>query len=724
MNAFSQLPPSNAAVASRRAVLKSGLLGAASLVVEICLPNGLTPAHAQTPPAAVPNAWLSIGPDGRIALASFSMEMGQGVHTAHAMVVAEELNVPLVQVRVSTAGAGGAWKNPILGLQITGVSASVRGASYTALATAAATARQALVEAAAAQWQTDAVALRAADGKVWHRDGRSLSYAQLAAAASQRPLPAAPPLKQGAWTVVGTEARRLDVPAKVDGSAVYGIDVRLPGMARAVIAMAPTLGATVESFDAGDSLATPGVRRVAQIDDGVAVVADSFWAALQGRMRLKVRWSAATAAAAGAGFTTQAEAVAMRGALDNAGIVVHSASDITGLLASTPRSASAEYESPYLAHATLEPMNFTAHVRADGCDIYGGTQFQQRAHEVAMEVTGLAAEQVRVHTTYAGGGFGRRLEIDFIRQAVQISKAAQQPVQLIWTRHDDTAHDYYRPATAHRLNAAVAPNGDPVWIDSKVVSASVSRHLLPSVVSKGVDPFSVEAAELPYRMRAQRVSLIEVQTPMPLGYWRSVSHAPNTFANECFVDELAAAARVDPVRYRERLLDAQPRLLAVLRSAADKAGWGRPAKGRYRGVAVMPGYGSAVAQVVEISVQGRAIRLHRVTCSIDCGLAVHPSSIRTQMEGSIVMGLTAALFGEITVKDGAVQQQTFAEYPMLLLSQTPRIDVHIVASDAPPGGVGEPGLPPLAPALVNALFAATGQRIRSLPLSRHGYRLA
>ncbi|HKZ72562.1 MAG TPA: molybdopterin cofactor-binding domain-containing protein, partial [Steroidobacteraceae bacterium] len=518
---------------------------------------------------------------------------------------------------------------------------------------------------------------------------------------------------------IGKPVKRLDTPGKVDGSTQYGVDVRLPGMLYAAIALPPTLGGKVKSFDGEAAKSMPGVKDVVQTTTGVVVVADTWWQARKARDAVKVQWDAGT----NAGLNNAGISRGLRRASSASGKVAKQAGDVNAWLNSAARVVRQEYELPLLAHATLEPQNCTADVKADGVDLYVPTQVQLMSQSAAAKAAGVAPEQVRVHTTFLGGGFGRRLEVDFIPAAVEASKALGKPVQVLWTREDDMTHDAYRPPAFHRV-AGVLDRSDNrlmAW-QHHIVSPSITARVFPDAVKdpKAIDPFAIEAAaNYPYDVPNVLVDYVQHEIGIDVGYWRSVSHALNCFVAESFMDELAHAAGRDPVEFRMGLLEKQPRHRGALRLAAREAGYGSPPKGRSHGVAVMEGYGTYVAQVAEVSVEGGKVRVHKITCALDCGQVVNPDIVVAQVEGSIIFGLTAALWGEINLQNGRVQQTNFDTYRLLRLNEAPRIDVHIMDSGEEPGGVGEPATALVAPAVCNAIYMAGSRRLRSLPIARH-----
>jgi isoquinoline 1-oxidoreductase beta subunit len=517
-----------------------------------------------------------------------------------------------------------------------------------------------------------------------------------------------------AWTLIGTPAPRLDAPDKINGRARYGIDVRLTGMVMASIERCPVFGGTLKAFAADEAEAVPGVEAVLAVSAGVAVVARDTHSALRGRRALAVEWDLG----AKAGLSSAGIRAGFEQGFGKPGVSVRRDGDPDAAWSGAARTLEAVYEVPFQAHACMEPMNCTADVRADGCDIYVPTQAQSRCQRTGMELTGLAGEQVRVHTTFLGGGFGRRGEQDFVRDAVELSERLGRPVQVVWTREDDIRHDYYRPAGLNRLRGGLDLEGIPVLWKHHIVAPSILSRMRPEATVDGGDPTSVDgAANLPYAIPNIAVDYSLSNTPVPVGFWRSVGNSQNAWVTECFLDELAAAGGQDPLALRRRLLADKPRHLGVLNLAAEQAGWGSPCiAGRSRGIAVAESYGSYVAQVAEVSVGAGQVRVHRVVCAIDCGVVVNPDTVTAQMESCIVYGLTATLKGAITLEHGRVQQGNFDDFPLLRMSETPEIVVHIVPSAEPPGGVGEPGLPPVAPAVCNAVFAATGAPVRSLPI--------
>ncbi|PYQ16712.1 MAG: aldehyde oxidase [Acidobacteria bacterium] len=714
MRTYDSSPEEGLASAGRRDFIKSTAVVGGGLVLGFYLPGTSRRAEAAAGSYA-PTAWVKIGADNTVTIVCARSEMGQGVYTAMPQLVAEELEVDPHAVKVEIAPPGAVYVNELLGGQITGGSTSVRD-GWTKLRQAGAQARMMLVGAAAQTWGVDEASCRAENGVVIHSSGRKLAYGQVAEKAAGLPAPKDVKLKSpGEFKIVGKPIKRLDTPAKVDGTAEFGIDVKLPGMLYASLAQCPVIGGKAAGVDDSKARSMPGVRHVVRIDDGVAVVAESWWQARVARDALQITWDEGK----GAALNNRDIMAGIKAAAAGPGAVIKKVGDADAAMGSAVKKVEAAYELPFLAHATMEPMNFTADVKVDRCDLYGPTQFQQLAQGLAAQAAGVPAEKVSLHTPFLGGGFGRRIDVDYIVQAVQISKAAGAPVKLVWTREDDMTHDFYRPMSYHQMSAGLDGQGRPVAMKFQATSPSVTSRLFPSVVSKeGVDPFMTEAAVIPYDIPNLSASSVIHDTGLRVGYWRSVSHAANTFANESFIDELAAAAGKDPYEYRRMLLDKEPRFRNVLDIAARNAGWGQPPPaGRSRGIALMSGYDSYLAEVAEISVaRDGGIRVHRVVCAVDPGMMVNPDIVKAQIEGSVVFGLTAALKGEITLQNGRVQQTNFDSYPMLRMNEMPKIDIYLVASGEKPGGTGEPATALIGPAVANAVFAATGKRIRRLPI--------
>jgi isoquinoline 1-oxidoreductase subunit beta len=703
----------------RRQFLKTSAAGGAGLILSVYLPGKYEALAAEAPPAAAfsPNAWIRIAPDDHITFVIDKSEMGQGVQTALSMLLAEELECDWKKIHTEFAPAAKEYFNPLFGLQGTGGSTSVR-ASWEPLTKAGAAAREMLVAAAAKKWGVEAATCRADNGSVVHAPTkRKLSYGQLAADASKMPVPVKPTRKDSKdYRYIGKPLKRLDTPSKVDGRAGFGMDVRLPKMLHAAVARCPVFGGKVASFDGSKAEKIRGVKRVVQISSGVAVIADNSWTAFEGRNALQITWDEGPNAA----NTSATIHKVFAEAAEKAGAIARKDGDAQAALASAAKKIEAAYEVPFLAHATMEPMNCTADVRADGCDIYAPTQFQTFAQATGARITGLQPGQVNIHTTYLGGGFGRRAEQDFITEAVEASKAAGVPVQVTWTREDDMQHDFYRPAAYSRLRAGLDAEGWPVAWTDHIVGPSIFSRFFPGSVRNGLDNAAVEgAANLRYAIPNLFVDYVLQEAGVPVGFWRSVGNSQNGFVTECFLDEVARAGGKDPCELRRRLLKNAPRHLRVLELAAEKAAWGQPlAAGRTRGIAVVESFATYVAQVAEISVDrtAKSIQVHRVVCAVDCGKVVNPEIVAAQMESAIVYGLTAALKGAITIDRGRVEQSNFHDYELLRMNEMPKIEVHIVPSTEAPGGAGEPGTPPIAPAVCNAIFAATGRPVRRLPI--------
>jgi isoquinoline 1-oxidoreductase beta subunit len=702
----------------RRDFLKIGGAAAGGLLVGFHLPERRALAGDRAAGPFAPNAFVRISPDGAVTVLVNKSEMGQGVHTALAMLVAEELDCDWSRIRIEPAPVAPEYYDPVMREYRTDGSTSVMS-SWEPFRRAGAAARHLLVAAAAKAWGADARSLRTEGGRVHGSGARSASYGELAAAAATLPPPFDVTLKEAKdFKLIGTDVRRLEGRDKVTGAARFGLDVRLPGMLTAAVARPPVCGGRVKSFRAERALAVPGVVKVKQVPTGVAVLARDFWSARTGRDALDVTWDDGP----NAGLSSAALRQRYRELAERPGLLVEREGDCERALASSARTLEALYEVPYLAHAPMEPLNAVAQVKADGCDVWTGTQFQSLDQRIAAAVAGLDPQQVRIHTTLLGGGFGRRANpaSDFVAEAVAVANGEPFPVKTVWTREDDIRCGYFRPMFLHRLRAGLDADGMPVAWHQRLVGQSIAQGtvLEPVMMRDGIDMASVLGAHLPYAIANRRVECHNAEKTLNVQWWRSVGHSHTCFASECFLDELAAAGGQDPYELRRRLLVGQPRHLAVLDLAAEKAGWGSPPPaGRARGIAVRKSFESYVAEVAEVSLEaGGAVRVHRVVCAVDCGIAVNPWNIAAQMESAIVFGLSAALYGEVTLENGRVAQSNFHDYPVLRLDRMPAVEVHRVRSDAPPTGVGEPGLPPVAPAVANALFALTGKRLRTLPL--------
>ena len=709
----------------RRALLKGG----AALTVSFALPLAATRTALAQPAAAqsntfAPNAWLRITPDNKVTVVCGSAEMGQGVLTAIPMMVAEELDADWALVSVEQAPVDAAYNNPMFGMQATGGSTTVR-AHWTPVRQAGAAARQMLVAAAARQWGVDAASLRTERGQVIGPGGRKASYGSLVEAAAKEPVPEKPALKDRKdFRIMGKPTRRLDSAAKINGSAKFGIDARVDGMLVAVMARAPIAGAKPKAFDEGKAKAIKGVRKVIAIPSGVAVLADGYWAAKQGRDALGIEWDLGDHA----DLSSDKVSSTLEAGLQNATAIARETGNVKDGAATSARTLSAQYDVPYLAHACMEPLNCLAWVRGDEVTIWAGTQSQGPSQGILSQVAQVTPAKVKVNTLLLGGGFGRRFAPDFTIDATLLSKLSGSPVKLIYAREDDMAAGYYRPASRVRFEAGLDEQGRPRMLRAEVATPSImAASGFMKIPENGVDSMAVEGlADHLYDIAHQRIAYGRAEPGPQVWFWRSVGHSQNAFFIESFIDELAHAAKADPLKYRLALLEQHPRARGVLTLAAEKAGWGRPApKGRHRGIAMAESFGSFVAEVAEVSVgQDGAIKVHRVTAAVDCGQTVNPQTIARQIEGAIVYGLSAALYGRISFKDGRVEQSNFHDYPVLRLNEMPKVDVHIVQSGEAPGGIGEPGTPPIAPAVANAIFAATGKRLRQLPFDAEALKRA
>jgi isoquinoline 1-oxidoreductase beta subunit len=709
----------------RRTFLKVGAALGAGLTLGFHLPAGRAAQQAAAATAFAPNAFLRIAPDNTITVLVKHLEMGQGVYTGLPMLVAEELEAPWDRIQVEAAPADAklygnlAWGGTAQG---TGGSTSVTN-SWDQLRQAGATAREMLIAAAAALWGVEPGALKAENGVVIHpQSQRRASYGELAAKAAELTPPQNVKLKApGEWKIIGKSLPRKDGPAKATGQAQFAGDLKLPGLLTALVARPPVFGGKVKSLKTDAALAVPGVKAVVQIPQGVAVVARDFWAAKKGRDALVVDWDES----GGVKISTDALREQYLALAKTTGAVATDRGDAAQALAGAAKTLEATFAFPYLAHAPMEPLVCVAQLKDDACEIWAGSQLQTHDQAIAAQIAGLKPEQVTLHTLLAGGSFGRHANptADYIAEAVAVARATRElnaPIRLMWTREDDIKGGYYRPLFVHRITASLDAQGKPTAWQQRIVGQSIMAGTpFAGMIKNGIDPTSVEgASDLTYAIPNLRVELHSPQVGVPVLWWRSVGHTHVAFATEVFIDELAVAAGQDPYEYRRALLAEHPRHRAVLELAAEKAGWGAPLpKGRGRGIAVHASFDSFVAQVAEVTVQPDGnFQVDRVVCAVDCGVAVNPNAIAAQMEGGIGFGLTAALHGRITLRDGRVEQSNYADYPLLRIGEMPRVEVHIVPSEAHPTGVGEPGVPPIAPAVANALYAATGKRVRNLPI--------
>jgi isoquinoline 1-oxidoreductase subunit beta len=689
----------------RRTFIKTGAAAVGGLALGFYLPEN-NALNAQDAVGKL-NAYVHVGTDDTITLYIHKAEMGQGTVTSLSMLLAEELECDWSKIRTEFPGVDPMAFGPMQGVF---GSMSIR-TSWEPLRKAGATAAEMLVQAAAQKWNVPKSQCRAENNAVVNLNTKErLSFGSLAEAASKLPVPQyGVALKDPTqFQLVGKSQKRMDTPAKVSGKTTFGIDVKVPGMLYATLLRSPVFGGKVKSFDAMKAKAVPGVKNVVQISNGVAVLAENTWSAMEGRKALVVEWDD------GALATTSSATIRKTFAdlAEKPGAVARKEGDVAAALTNAPRKIEAVYEVPYLSHAPMEPLNAVAHVRQDGADVWSGMQIQSVARETAARIAELPPEKVQIHTVYLGGGFGRRGGADFVGEAVEISKVAGVPVKLQWTRDDDLQHDTYRPASYTKFTSALDEKGLPTVWNVRVVCPSFAG------LRNGVDRTGVEGiAEIRYAIPNVLVEYHPPAVGIPVSYWRSVGYSHNTFFTESFLDELAVAAKQDPVEFRRKLLAKAPRMLGVLELAAEKAGWGKPLPaGRYRGIAVVDNLGSFNAQVAEISIDKGKVRVHRVVCAVDCGYVVNPNIVVQQIESGIVYGLSAALRGEITIDRGRVQQTNFNNYEPLRMDEMPVIETYIVPSTNPPGGIGEASTPAIAPAVTNAIFSATGKRVRRLPI--------
>ena len=704
-------------ITRREFVGAAATLGGLALSLELPAQENARPLPAAGPkPPRTPSAFLQVGEDDGITIVTPAVEMGQGGHTALPMLIMEELGGSWNRLAILDAPAAAIYNNPMFGLQATVGSFSVRG-WYTELRRIGAAARVMLLQAAAHTWKVSANECVADGSLVTHTpSGRKCSFGSVARLAANMPVPQDPPLKTVAqFTVIGGTRARTDVPDKVDGSARYGIDMILPDMLYAAVKTCPTFGGKLKSFDDSAAKGVSGYHSTVPLEDGVAVLSRSYWQARKALDRVKVDYDRGALA----GLDSAKVSQRLRAGFDEPGIVARNDGDVEAALAHAAKRLEAVYEVPYLAHACMEPMNCTARVSDEGCEVWCGTQNPQAAQNAAAQALGIPPARVKVHVQYLGGGFGRRGEADFVTQAVNAAKTTGgRPVKLIWSREEDIQHDFYRPAAAIRFRGGLDATGKLIALEAKVVSASAPAFGRPG------PPFFVEAvADASYLIPNFRVTGLNANLGVRFGFWRSVNHSHNPFMIEGFIDELARSAGQDPYQFRRAMLqhdtERARRQLAVLDLMAEKANWQHPPAGHAFGISAFEAFGSYIGTIVEVSMHESVVTVHRVVQAIDCGIAVHPDNIKAQLEGGMAFGLTAVLRGKITLQNGAVMQTNFNDYPALALPEMPRVESYIVPSTAAPGGVGEPGTGPIAPALANAIYAASGMRLRTLPLSEH-----
>ncbi|WP_372365769.1 molybdopterin cofactor-binding domain-containing protein [Candidatus Uabimicrobium sp. HlEnr_7] len=712
---------------TRRSFLKASATALGGLVIGFHLQGGKqVEAADKSSNTRTTNAFLQIGEDESITIVANHSEMGQGVYTSLPMMVAEELECDWNKVKVESAPADLVYAHTSFGAQMTGGSTSVCS-EWERLRLVGATARTMLIIAAAKTWKVSVESCRAQKSVVFHdATKRQLTYGELAVEASKISNPGKVTLKNPKdFKIIGKPIPRLDTPDKTNGKAIFGIDVQVPGMLTAVIKRSPVFGGKVKSFFSDKVKAISGVKFVVQVSSGVAVVADNFWTAKRGVKVLEVTWDDGV----GADLDTQKQREKYAALADIPGFIAKNKGNAAGAMDKAAIKLESVYEVPYLAHAPMEPLNCVADVRKDGCDIWTGTQKQTAEHATAVAITGLPAEKVRIHTTLLGGGFGRRATIDshFVSETIQVSKAIKAPVKLVWTREDDIKGGWYRPMYYHKIAGGLDKKKNPITWKHTIVGQSIAAgtSLEPFMVHNGVDVTSVEGAEnIPYAIPNIYVDLHSPKNSVPVLWWRSVGGSHNAFVVECFLDELAEVAEKDPYEFRRELLASHPRYKRVLELAVSKSHWNKPLPERYgRGLAIHFSFGSVVAQVAEVSVSKDGhVKVHNVVCAVDCGPVINPNTVEAQMESGIAYALTAVLYGKITLKNGKVKQSNFYDYQVLRIDEMPKIATHIVPSVEKMGGVGEVSVPPLAPAVVNAIFAATGKRIRQLPINKEELR--
>ncbi len=705
----------------RRNFLKISVAAGGGLLIGFRFPGISTLASAEQSAdnSFMPNAFVRIGTDERITVIVNHSEMGQGVYTSLPMLLAEELDADWTRIGYESAPVDPKYNHPVFGMQITGGSSSV-WSGLEQFRQAGAAARAMLITAAAQKWNVDAGTCRTESGAVLHGSNRRLTYGKLVEAASKLNPPKHVQLKDPkTFKLIGKPIKRLDTPEKLNGKAAFGIDVKLPGMLTAVIARPPIFGATVKSFDDSRARSMPGVRKIAQVPSGVAVIADTFWQAKMARDAVRVEWDEGSMQ----NFSTSEMMQDFREKAKTPGASVRKDGDAAGALETAAKKIEAVYEVPYLSHLMMEPLNCVVDLKPDSCEVWTGTQFQTVDRANAAKIAGLPNEKVQIHTTFLGGGFGRRAnpQSDFVVEAVHVAKAAGAPVKVIWTREDDMAGGWYRPAFLHAIEGGIDAGGNVLCWRSRLVGQSIMAGTpFAEMMMKGkaYDPASVEGVDdLPYAIPNIAVESHQAEIKVPVQWWRSVGHSHSAFAVECFVDELAALANQDPYQFRRAMLQKQPRHLGVLDLAAQKAGWDKPLpKGMGRGIAVHFSFGSYSAHVAEVSVTDGRVRVHRMVCAIDCGQYVNPGIIKAQAEGGAIFGASAALFQELTFEKGRLQQTNFHTFPVMRMNECPEIETHIVESKEKAGGIGEPGVPCAAPAIANAIFAVTGKRIRRLPI--------
>ncbi|MEZ0331130.1 MAG: molybdopterin cofactor-binding domain-containing protein [Methylophilaceae bacterium] len=705
---------------NRRDFLKLSSLFTAGLMLEFSfLGSGCSKIGEKS--QFTPNAFIHIDEDGLVTLVAHKVEMGQGTYTSMPMLIAEELEVDVSKVRLEHAAPNeNAYKDPLLGGQITGGSTSVRSA-WKPLREAGATARMMLISAAALEWKVDPKSCIAENGEVIHPDsGQRIGYGKLVNQAARLPVPEVIVLKDPKdFKIIGKPVHRLDSPEKVNGSAQFGIDVQLPDMKIATVAASPVFGGKLASIDEDKVKAVKGVRQIVKLDNAVAVIADHMWAAKQGLAALDTKWEDG----ANAGYTTASLVQDLDKASKGEAAIAENKGDAASVLKGASKRFEAIYELPFLAHATMEPMNCTVHLQSDSCEIWVGTQVPTIAQGAIAQLTGLPLEKITINNHLLGGGFGRRLEVDFIVQAVQIAKEVDSPVKVVWTREEDVQHDMYRPYYYDRISASLDEKGMPEAWNHRITGSSIMARFFPPAVKDGVDPDAVEAArDLKYAIPNVLVEYVRHEPPFVTAFWRGVGPTHNAFVVESFIDELAASAKQDPFEYRRKLLVNDARAKAVLELAAEKANWKQPLaatkEGKAgKGISSLFAFGSYMSLVADVIVTpDNEVLVKRVVCAVDCGMVVNPDTVRAQLEGGVIFGITAALWGEVTFKDGRTEQSNFHNYRLMRINEAPIVEVYVVDSHENPGGLGEPGTSAVMPAVANAVFAATGKRIRKLPI--------